>query len=215
MSVPGDQTPSGDEAAEDDARATAVTTTTARLVRSSAVVGVGTGLSRLSGLLRVGALTFALGATALSDTYNLANTTPNIIYELLLGGVLSASLVPIFVEHDQRHDEDATNAVLTVAVLAMLALTILALLAAPFIVDLYTLRLSSANAAAQAEVAVPMLRLFVPQILFYGLMTLGTALLNARRSFFAPAYAPILNNVVVIGVLLAFASVAGSDTSLA
>ena len=215
MSVPGDQTPSGDEAPEDDARATAVTTTTARLVRSSAVVGVGTGLSRLSGLLRVGALTFALGATALSDTYNLANTTPNIIYELLLGGVLSASLVPIFVEHDQRHDEDATNAVLTVAVLAMLALTILALLAAPFIVDLYTLRLSSANAAAQAEVAVPMLRLFVPQILFYGLMTLGTALLNARRSFFAPAYAPILNNVVVIGVLLAFASVAGSDTSLA
>ncbi|MET0913530.1 MAG: murein biosynthesis integral membrane protein MurJ, partial [Acidimicrobiales bacterium] len=86
MSVPGDQTPSGDEAPEDDARATAVTTTTARLVRSSAVVGVGTGLSRLSGLLRVGALTFALGATALSDTYNLANTTPNIIYELLLGG---------------------------------------------------------------------------------------------------------------------------------
>lgn len=60
--------------------------TTARLVRSSAVVGVGTGLSRLTGLARVGALTFALGATALSDAYNLANTTPNIIYELLLGG---------------------------------------------------------------------------------------------------------------------------------
>jgi putative peptidoglycan lipid II flippase len=45
-------------------------------------------------------------------------------------------------------------------------------------------------------------------------MTLGTALLNARRSFFAPAYAPILNNVVVIGVLLTFASLAGDDTSL-
>lgn len=215
MSIPGDQTPAGDEAPEDEAPMTGVTTTTARLVRSSAVVGVGTGLSRLSGLLRVGALTFALGATALSDAYNLANTTPNIIYELLLGGVLSASLVPIFVEHDQHGDEDATNAVLTVAFLALLVLTVVAVLAAPLIVDLYTLRLSAADAAAQAEVAVPMLRLFLPQILFYGLMTLGTALLNARRSFFAPAYAPILNNVVVIAVLLAFASVAGSDTSLA
>lgn len=215
MSIPGDETAAVDEAPEDAGPVSPVTATTARLVRSSAMVGVGTGLSRLSGLLRVGALTFALGATALSDAYNLANTTPNIIYELLLGGVLSASLVPIFVEHDQRGDDDATNAVLTVAVLALLVLTVLALLAAPYIVDLYTLRLSPTEAAAQADVAVPMLRLFLPQILFYGLMTLGTALLNARRSFFAPAYAPILNNVVVIGVLLTFASVVGSDTSLA
>jgi len=184
VSVPGDSTAEPDDAAVVSGSATA------RLVRSSAVVGVGTGLSRLSGLIRVGALTFALGATALSDAYNLANTTPNIIYELLLGGVLSAALVPIFVEHDQLGDEDATNAVLTVAVIAMAVLTVIAILAAPLIVDVYTLRLSSAEAAAQAEVAVPLLRLLLPQILFYGLMTLGTALLNARRSFFDPASAP-------------------------
>ncbi len=209
MSVPGDPT-----AEPDDLAVAANGPATARLVRSSAVVGIGTGLSRVSGLVRVGALTFALGATALSDAYNLANTTPNIIYELLLGGVLSASLVPIFVENDQLGDEDATNAVLTVAVIALGVLTVVAVLAAPLIVDVYTLRLSPAEAAAQAEVAVPLLRLLLPQILFYGLMTLGTALLNARRSFFAPAYAPVLNNVVVIGVLLSFAAVAGSDTTL-
>jgi putative peptidoglycan lipid II flippase len=187
---------------------------TARLVRSSAVVGVGTGLSRLTGLLRVGALTYALGATALSDAYNLANTTPNIIYELLLGGVLSAALVPVFVEHQQKGDDEATDAVVTAAVMALIALTVLAVLAAPLIVDLYTLRLSDADAAAQADVAVPLLRLFLPQILFYGLTTLGTALLNARRSFFAPAYAPILNNIVVITTLLAFARVADDDVTL-
>lgn len=185
-----------------------------RLVRSSAVVGVGTGLSRLTGLLRVGALTYALGATFLSDSYNLANYTPNIIYELLLGGVLSASLVPIFVDHDRAGDEDATNAVVTVATLAVLALSVLAVLLAPWIVDIYTLRLSDAEAAAQAEVAVPLLRLLLPQIFFYGLTTLGTGLLNARRSFFAPAYSPILNNVVVIAVLLTFATIAGTDASL-
>ena len=72
--------------------------TSGRLLRSSAVVGVGTGLSRLTGLLRVLALFYALRFTSLADAYNLANTTPNIIYELLLGGVLSATLVPVFVE---------------------------------------------------------------------------------------------------------------------
>jgi len=188
--------------------------TDTRLIRSSALVGIGTGLSRATGLLRVGALTFALGATALSDAYNIANTTPNIIYELLLGGVLSASLVPIFVEHDQRGDADATNAVLTVSFLAMLGLTVVAIVAAPLIVDVYNLRLPDDEAAAKAEVAVPLLRLFLPQMLFYGLTTLGTGLLNARRSFLAPAYSPVLNNVVVIGALLAFAALAGTDAGL-
>lgn len=185
-----------------------------RLVRSSAIVGVGTGLSRLTGVVRVGALTFALGATYLSDAYILANNTPNIIYELLLGGVLTASLVPIFVEQDQAVDPDATSAVVTMAVLALLVVTILALVAAPLIVDIYTLRLPDAKAEAQAEVAVPLLRLFIPQIFFYGLTTLGTALLNARRSYFAPAYSPVLNNLVVIAVLLSFAVIAGGEVGL-
>jgi len=187
---------------------------TGRLVRSSAVVGIGTGLSRLSGLLRVGALTYALGATGLADAYNLANTTPNIVYELILGGILSATLVPIFVDHLQHEDDEATSTVVTVAVVAVAAVTVVAMVAAPLIVHIYALRLPDAEAEQQAAVAVPLLRLFVPQIFFYGLMSLGTALLNARRSFFAPAYAPILNNVVVIGVLVAFASVAGASPTL-
>ena len=56
-------------------------------------MAVGTALSRLTGLIRLAALAYALGFTRLTDTYNLANTTPNIVYELLLGGVLSATLV--------------------------------------------------------------------------------------------------------------------------
>jgi putative peptidoglycan lipid II flippase len=186
-----------------------------RLIRSSALVGVGTGLSRATGLLRVGALTFAIGGGLLSDSYNLANTTPNIIYELLLGGVLSASLVPIFVDHDRRGDSEATDAVVTVAVVAMLVLTVISVLAAPLIFDVYTLFTPDAKADAEREVAVPLLRLFLPQIFFYGLTTLGTGLLNARRSFFAPAYSPILNNLVVIGMLVTFAAMAGSDVTLA
>jgi len=187
---------------------------TGRLVRSSAVVGIGTGLSRLTGLLRVGALTYALGATTLSDAYNLANNTPNIVYELILGGILSATLVPIFVDHLEHRDDEGTSTVVSVAVVFLAVLTGVAMLAAPLIIHVYALRLPADEAQAQAAVAVPLLRLFLPQIFFYGLMSLGSALLNARRSFFAPAYAPILNNVVVIGVLIGFALVAGDSPSL-
>ena len=86
----------------------------ARLVRASAVVALGTLLSRITGLVRVGVLAYALGQATLADSYNLANSTPNIVYELVVGGVLTATLVPVFVDHLQRRDDRATSAVFTV-----------------------------------------------------------------------------------------------------
>jgi putative peptidoglycan lipid II flippase len=185
----------------------------AGLMRSSAIVAVGTGLSRATGLLRIGALTYAIGATNLSDAYNLANTTPNIVYELVLGGVLSATLVPVFLDHLDE-DDDGISAITTVAVSAMVALTVAAIFAAPFIMRLYTLRRPDGEAAALSSVGVPLMRMFIPQILFYGLTSLGTALLNAKRSFALPAYAPVLNNIVVSAVLIALPHVAGGKPSL-
>src|SRR3954452_14186726 len=99
-----------------------------RLVRSSAAVATGTLLSRVTGLLRVAVLAYAVGRASLADTYNLANSTPNIVYELLLGGVLSATLVPLFVDHLQRGDTRATSAVFTVALTVLAALTAIAML---------------------------------------------------------------------------------------
>src|SRR5437764_15362109 len=94
-----------------------------RLVRSSAAVAAGTLLSRVTGLLRVAVLAYAVGRASLADTYNLANSTPNIVYELLLGGVLSATLVPLFVDHLERGDRRATSAVFTVALSVLIVLT--------------------------------------------------------------------------------------------
>ena len=87
-------------------------TTTAGVDRSllgaSAAPAVGTALSRATGLLRVSALTAALGLTEVADIYNLANTTPNILYELVLGGVLSSTLVPMFI-HGRSSSRTATG----------------------------------------------------------------------------------------------------------
>jgi putative peptidoglycan lipid II flippase len=178
------------------------------LVRSSAVVAVGTALSRVTGFVRIAAIAYALGATTLAGTYSYANEAPNIVYELLLGGVLTATLVPLFVKHFEARDDDAASAIFTVAMLALAAITIAGVVAAPWIVDLYTLNVKGANVAAQQELATALLRLFMPQMLFYGIVTLATAMLNARRRFLAAAFAPVLNNVVVIAVFLALPHIA-------
>jgi len=173
-----------------------------RLLRSSAIVGVGTALSRITGFGRVAAIAYALGATKVSGVYAYANETPNILYELLLGGILTATLLPLFVRHFHEQDEDATNAVVTVAAVALIGATVVGIVLAPVIVRLYTLQVSGPGAADQRELATAWLRCFMPQILFYGLTAIATGLLNARRRFAAAAFAPILNNVVVITIFL-------------
>ena len=173
-----------------------------RLLRASAVVGVGTALSRVTGFLRVAAIAYALGAAALAGTYSYANETPNMLYELLLGGVLTATLVPQFVRHVEREDKDAISAIFSVALVALVVVSALGVLLAPWIVELFTLRVQGGDKAAQQEVATTLVRLFMPQMLFYGFIALATAVLHAHRRFAAAAFAPILNNVVVIAIFV-------------
>jgi putative peptidoglycan lipid II flippase len=185
-----------------------------KVVRSSAVVAVGTALSRLTGFVRIAAIAYALGVTALAGTYSYANETPNVVYELLLGGVLTATLVPLFVRHFESHDEDAASAVFTVSIVVLLGITVVGVLLAPWIVDVYTLRVEGANLADQQALATDLLRLFMPQMLFYGIATLATAMLNAKRRFAAAAFAPALNNVVVIAVFLTLPRIADGTLSV-
>ncbi|MBK9181041.1 MAG: murein biosynthesis integral membrane protein MurJ [Acidimicrobiales bacterium] len=181
-----------------------------RLLRSSAVVSAGTALSRLTGFARLLAMAFALGFTALTDSYNIANNTPTILYELLLGGVLAATLVPVFVEHLERGDDDGPSAVVSVALIALAALTALAFVAAPWLIRLYTAAAADTPGSdAERQLATDLLRWFVFQLPFYGLAALWSALLQARRRFAAQAFAPVVNNLVVIGVLIAVPLLAG------
>ncbi len=190
------------------------TTSSRRFVRANLVVATGTGLSRITGFGRVAALAYALGQTSLTDTYNLANTMPNVVYELLLGGILTTTLVPVFVSHLDKGDEESTDAVVTVAVAVLLALTVVAVLAAPLIVHLYTVRVPAADVDAIREEATTLARFFLPQITFYGITSLGIALLNSRRRFAAAAFAPVLNNVIVIAALVALPHVVNGDITL-
>ena len=187
------------------------------LARSTVVMAAGTMASRLTGFGRLVALAYAMGFTRLTDSYNLANVTPNIVYELVLGGILSATLVPLFVERLATDDDDdawrAISAVITAAAALLVVVTAVFVVIAPLLVRLYTVGNDSPSVGEQRAVATSLLRLFAPQVALYGMVALATAVLSARRRFAAPMFAPVLNNVVVIGVLLALPHVV-DDVSL-
>ena len=181
-----------------------------RLARTSALIGIGTLASRVTGFLRVAALA-ALAFGPLTDVYNIANSTPNIVYELLLGGILTATLVPLFVESHETGDDGATDAINTMAIAVLLIGTVAGVLAAPWIVRAYG---TSSGHPVRVALATDLLRWFMPQMLFYGVTALATAMLNARRRFAAAAFAPVLNNVVVIAMLIAVGRVASAPPTV-
>lgn len=171
-------------------------------------------VSRITGFIRF-ALLVALVDTALADSYNTANNLPNQIYELVLGGVLTASLIPLFTQYTDSKDNDSIAAILGTAVVTTLGLTVLSMIAAPLIVALYTLRTPSSIDVDQfRSVTVLFSVLLLPQIFFYSLTFLAQALLNTRRRFFAAAWAPVVNNVVFILAISSLGSRVRADRTL-
>lgn len=182
-----------------------------RTGRAALVMSVGTLFSRLTGFGRVVALAYALGLThRLTDAYNLANTTPNIVFDFVLGGVLSATLIPVFVDRLATRDDAeawrAISAVVSLVTVLLVVMTALFEIASPELIRIYTF--GTAHSAAEDRAATGLLRMFAPQLAFYGWIVLSTALLNTRRRFAVPMFTPIANNVLVIFVLLVVRHVA-------
>ncbi|MBO0828120.1 MAG: murein biosynthesis integral membrane protein MurJ [Streptosporangiales bacterium] len=176
---------------------------TGGLLRSSAVMAVGTLASRLTGFLRVTVIAAVLGSTALSNAYNTANNAPNSVYELFLGGVLSAVLVPLLVRADKRSRAEGElygQRLLTLVLLVLVLLTVLVVAGAPLILDV----IAGGMVEEQRAVAIAFLRYFLPQILFLGVGAVLIAILQARRRFAAPMWVPVLNNLTVIATGLLF-----------
>ena len=110
------------------------------LLRSNLVVASGTALSRITGLLRVMVFGYVIGKGALADAYLIGNETPNIVYDLLIGGRAVGHARPAVhrVPPRTRRRGTATNVVITVSLTAMAVLTVVAVVAAPLIFGLYT-----------------------------------------------------------------------------
>ncbi len=164
-------------------------------------MSLGTLFSRLTGFVKWAMLGAALGFTPLADAYNLAHILPTMIYELVLGGIFSAVLVPVVVETLAQGQSDqawrTVSKVVNAGILVLLAVTLFCLAAAPWLVDLQTVKIGRAD----RRLVLFFFVFFVPQIFFYGLSALGNGLLNARHRFAIAAFAPVFNNLTVIASL--------------
>ena len=171
----------------------------ANLLRSSAVMALGTVASRATGFVKTAVLVAALGTADLGDAYNVANTVPNNIYDMLMGGILTSVIVPLIVRartRDRAYGEAYEQRLFTVAVVALGVATVVAVLLAPLTIDIW----GHGMRGSQRQVAVDFARFFLPQIFFYGVGAFAGAILNTRNRFAAPMWAPVLNNLVVIAV---------------
>jgi putative peptidoglycan lipid II flippase len=176
------------------------------LIRSGAGMAAGTLISRGTGFLRTLVLTYAVGVSFLGNAYNNANTLPNTVYYLMLGGIFTSVVVPLLVRAGRR-DPDRGEAyaqrMFTLGAVALLAVTVLATLAAGPLVDLYAPTIHGppgSEHAAEHHLMVVWAYFFIPQIFFYGMSSLIGAVLNTRGRFAAPMWTPVINNLVVIVV---------------
>jgi putative peptidoglycan lipid II flippase len=169
---------------------------------AAAVVALGSVVSRLLGLIREAVMAALFGATGATDAFVAASAVPQMVYDLLIGGAISAALVPVFV--DAAEDEERlgrlVSAVLTLAAIVLAGLALILGLFAPWVVGL----LASGFGPEQQAEAVPMVRVMLGAVVLQGLAGILMAVLYARRRFGAPAFAAAAYNggIIVVALLL-------------
>ncbi|WP_280842431.1 murein biosynthesis integral membrane protein MurJ [Kitasatospora phosalacinea] len=166
--------------------------------RNGLIMALGSLASRALGFVRSAVIVAALTTGPAGEAFNVANSLPNIVYMMLIGGVLASVFVPELVHAMQTHGDGGqayTDRLLTLCVTILVVLTLGAWLFAPQIVDFY-----AEFDGVQRELAITFARYCLPQIFFYGVFTLLGQVLNARDRFGAMMWTPVLNNVVAIGV---------------
>lgn len=178
------------------------------LARSTGTMAIASLISRVTGFLWKVMLVWAIGIGVRNDSFNIANTLPNIVYELLLGGVLASIVVPLLVraQDDPDGGEAYTQRLLTVALTALAAATVIAVIAAPLFTAIYV---DSSSNQANPALTTALAYLLLPEILFYGIFALLQAILNAKHIFGPPAWAPVVNNLVVMVTIGVYALVPG------
>ncbi|GAA2226216.1 murein biosynthesis integral membrane protein MurJ [Herbiconiux moechotypicola] len=182
-----------------------------RIGRASAFLASGTLVSRVMGFVRAIILAQTLGvvASASGDAFAMANQLPNNIYAIVAGGTLSAVLVPQIVRATLHSDggKGYINKLLTIAMVILGATTLAATLLAPVLVTVS----APGWSGEQRALAIAFAYWCLPQVFFYGLYTVLGEVLNARNVFGPFTWAPVLNNIVSIGGLVAFIALFGAD----
>jgi putative peptidoglycan lipid II flippase len=192
------------------------------------MIGVITVLARLVGFGRQVVFAHTVGTTCLGTAYTTANMVPNIIYDIVLGGALSSVVVPVLAGPaglsglagrarvpggDAGHEAAArqiSSALLTWTVVLLVPVSAAVAVAAHPIVSVLLSDAGGCPRADLAGVGARMLIVFAPQVLLYGLAVVLYGILQSHRRFGAPALAPLLSSLVVVGAYAGFGAIGGA-----
>lgn len=176
--------------------------------RSAGLMTVLTILSRVTGFIRTWAMAAAIGMSLLSSSYQVANNLPNMLYELVMGGMLVTAFLPVYMGVRREQGREASNEyvgnLLGILLLVLGGISLLGTVFAPGFI--WTQSFLSGDGGSM-DTAAFMFRFFAIQILFYGLGSVFSGVLNAHRDYFWSTFAPVLNNVIVIASFIGFAPV--------
>ncbi len=184
--------------------------------RSSAMMSVLVIISRITGFFRTWSQAYAVGVTMLASCYTIANNLPNLLYELVMGGMLVTAFLPVYMSVKRRLGREGANAyasnLFSFILLIMGGLTVICIIFAAQVVWTQTF---SATKDLDFDLSVYFFRFFAVEILLYSLSTVVSGILNAEREYFWSTAAPIFNNFMTIASFVLYAQLAPSNPGLA
>jgi putative peptidoglycan lipid II flippase len=176
------------------------------IAQAAGIIALGSIASRVLGLIREQIIAYLFGASGLVSAFGIAAMVPNMIYELLIGGMLSAALVPVFSQVDERQGRPALWALFSrVASLVAVVLAAIVLLLEALAPQIAWLLGGGFEPELQAVLA-KMIRLIAPAVLFFGLSGVVTGLLYTLKRFTYPAFGAAVFN---LGIIVAAPLLAG------
>lgn len=174
---------------------------TVHIARAASIIALGNVASRILGLARDTVKANLFGATGLVSAYEAAAIVPTLLYDLLIGGMVSSALVPVFSEYankDRRELWQLASLVITLAVVVLAALALLVELAAPLAARLISGGLEADLLAQTAS----LLRITVVATVFISLSGVIGGLLQALKRFTLPAFTAAVFNAAIVACAL-------------
>lgn len=172
----------------------------AKLLRSTAVVGQMTLISRVLGFVRDVVIARLFGASLAADAFFIAFKIPNLFRRLFAEGAFSQAFVPVLAEYRERDGDEGVRALVDptggALALVLLAVTALGVAAAPVLITIFAP--GFLDDTEKLGLATDLLRLTFPYLLFISLTALAGAVLNTYGRFAVPAFTPVLLNVAII-----------------
>jgi putative peptidoglycan lipid II flippase len=173
---------------------------TGGFARAAVLIGSITVLARIIGFGRQLVFAHTVGAQCVGTAYTTANMVPNIIYDIVAGGALTAVVVPVLAGSGSRDlVRQTSSALLTWTVLLLAPVSVVVVFVAQPLVSVLLGHATGCPRASMVTISGHMLMVFAPQILLYGLAVVLYGILQSHRRFAAPALVPVLSSLVVIG----------------